>query len=215
MDADYLADLVGCTGVFVALVASCLAAPEATRHVYQRLRAIAIGTGTTIAKTTQEAWLRLRRAAPIDVRHVSGTSYLRDFASATDALHVERDYPADTLEARMERLERQVAELKVTQAAAQQAISQEAAERRKAANQLSERIEQEVASMREAIAAIERNAILVDTRALPVVGLGIVLSGIPDLLAHPPELGSFAIAASLTVLTWAWAHFWTSGHAGP
>jgi hypothetical protein len=67
--------------------------------------------------------------------------------------------------------------------------------------------------MREEIAVIERNSILVDTRALPVVGFGIVLSGIPDLLAHSPELGSFAIAAALTVLTWAWAHFWASGPA--
>jgi hypothetical protein len=102
-----------------------------------------------------------------------GTISIGDFAGLTDALHVERDYPADTLESRVERLEQQVTELKAAQQANQQAISQEVAERREAVKQVSERIEHEGASMREEIAAIERTAILVDTRALPVVGLGI------------------------------------------
>ncbi|HJQ87985.1 MAG TPA: hypothetical protein VJ820_11075 [Propionibacteriaceae bacterium] len=38
VDDAYLMNLVRCTGALVALVASFLAAPEATRHFWARLR---------------------------------------------------------------------------------------------------------------------------------------------------------------------------------
>jgi hypothetical protein len=162
VDTTYLANLVRCTGVLVACVASCLAAPEATRHVYQRLRAGAFRTGSTIAKTAQEAWRRIRGHAPVDVRPVTGTANFSDLVGLTDAVHVERDSVASTLEARVERLEQRFAELKAAHEVIQQAISQEAAERREAIKHVNERLEREVGSIREVLAAIERNRTTAD-----------------------------------------------------
>jgi hypothetical protein len=149
VDVDYLANLVRCTGILVACVASCLAAPEATRHFYQGFRASAVRTGKTVAKATRAAWRHVRGHAPVDVRHVSGTLYFGDSARVTDAIHVERDYAAGTLEERVGRLEHRFADLKAAHAATQQALSLEATERRQAVKQVSIRIEDEVASMRE------------------------------------------------------------------
>jgi hypothetical protein len=78
---------------------------------------------------------------------------------------------------------------------------------------MSSKIGQESTAIRSEIAAMEQNALLVDARAVPVIGLGIVLTSIPDLIAKSAELSGLLIAAALSFLTWAWAHFWASGPA--
>jgi hypothetical protein len=79
--------------------------------------------------------------------------------------------------------------------------------------QVTERIEREAAAIRDQIAAMEQKALLVDASAVPVIGLGIVLTSIPDVLARSPALSCLTIAAALIVLFRAWVHFWNSGPA--
>jgi hypothetical protein len=57
---------------------------------------------------------------------------------------------------------------------------------------------------------MERSAQLVDARAVPVIGIGIVLTSIPDVIAQSAVASGLVIAAALISLQWAWTHFWAS-----
>jgi hypothetical protein len=66
-----------------------------------------------------------------------------------------------------------------------------------------------VQSVREEIVAQEVNALRVDARAVPVIGLGIVLSGVPDLLARSTAVALVLFIAALYTLQRALMHFWS------
>jgi len=65
-----------------------------------------------------------------------------------------------------------------------------------------------VQSVRDKIAAREEDALRVDATALPVIGLGIVLSGIPDFLAASTSLGIAAFIMALAFMLRALVRFW-------
>ena len=48
-----------------------------------------------------------------------------------------------------------------------------------------------------------------DARALPIIGMGIVLSGIPDFLARLTALALAVFIVALLLLEWALVHFWS------
>jgi hypothetical protein len=48
---------------------------------------------------------------------------------------------------------------------------------------------------------------------MPVIGLGIVLTSIPDVIARSSTWSGLIIAAALIVLCKFWVHFWASGPA--
>jgi hypothetical protein len=77
-----------------------------------------------------------------------------------------------------------------------------------------QRLEREAAAIRSVIASMEQQALLVDATAVPVIGLGIVLTSVPDLIARSTALSGLFIAAALICLELAWIHFWASGPAG-
>jgi hypothetical protein len=54
---------------------------------------------------------------------------------------------------------------------------------------------------------MEQTAMLVDARAVPVIGFGIVLSSMSDLIARSTVLTNVLFAAALTVLASACDHF--------
>jgi hypothetical protein len=62
VDAAYLENLVRFTGVLVALVASFLAAPEATRHRWTWLRTHAVTTSQTVAAQSRATAAQAKRA---------------------------------------------------------------------------------------------------------------------------------------------------------
>jgi hypothetical protein len=64
VDDAYLMNLVRCTGALVALVASFLAAPEATRHFWARLRMQAVTTGRTVKIQAERVWLKSEATDP-------------------------------------------------------------------------------------------------------------------------------------------------------
>jgi hypothetical protein len=215
VDATYLMNLVRCTGALVALVASCLAAPEATRHFWARLRLRATASGRIVRFQAEQAWLKIRGHGPEprSVTVVPMTINLTASVTATGTVTVTVNRAAPLPE-RVERLEQHIETLNKLHDANKQAIATEAADRQEMLRRLSTEIEQEAATIRSEIAAREQNALLVDARAVPVIGFGIVLTSIPDLIAKSAEWSGLFIAAALTLLTWAWAHFWASGPAG-
>jgi hypothetical protein len=215
VDDAYLMDLVRCTGALVALVASFLAAPEATRHFWARLRMQAVTTGRTVQVQAERVWLKMRGRgpAPQSVALAPATINLTGSVTATGTLTLTVNR-AGPLTERVERLEQHIETLNKLHDANRQAIAKETADRQEMVQRVSSKIGQEAAAIRSEITAMEQNALLVDARAVPVIGLGIVLTSIPDLIAKSAELGGLLIAAALTFLTWAWAHFWASGPAG-
>jgi hypothetical protein len=50
---------------------------------------------------------------------------------------------------------------------------------------------------------------------VPVMGLGIVLSGVPDFLAASTTIGIAAFITALMFLQWALVHFWSRACAEP
>ena len=56
--------------------------------------------------------------------------------------------------------------------------------RQEMVRKVEQQVEREVAAIRSEIAAMEQTAILVDARAVPVIGFGIVLTSLPDLIAR-------------------------------
>jgi hypothetical protein len=223
VELDYLTNLVRGTGVVVAVVASCLAAPEATRRYWEvarnwtvRIARAGFVQGTVATVWVKRQWDRLvrRRNVVVVGKAIHASAGLGVTASATTSgtivLPVD---PSAPLHERVERLEQHIATLKALHEQNKEAIAKEAADRRQALQQVTERIEREVAAIRGQIATMEQKALLVDASAVPVIGLGIVLTSIPDVIARSSTWTGLIIAAALIVLWRAWVHFWASGPA--
>ena len=136
MDADYLTNLVRFMGVVVALVASFLAARDATRHpLWAPIRREVAATGRTIAEEVRRANLRLRGRGRDRGRVVqlSGTASLGVGASVTASgtLTLTVD-PDASVRDRVERLEQHVASLEALHEQNKQAVAKEAADRQEA-----------------------------------------------------------------------------------
>ena len=128
--------------------------------------------------------------------------------------HVFPVDPALPLAERVERLEQHIQVLNKLHDANKEAIAREKAALVAMLRDLEQRVERDAAAIRSEIAAIEQTALLVDARAVPVIGFGIVLTSLPDLIASSTTWTGLLIAAALVSLLGAWAHFWASGPAG-
>lgn len=64
-------------------------------------------------------------------------------------------------------------------------------------------IDGEVARLEQWLRRFEEDTTKVNARALPVIGLGIVLSGIPSELGHYWPLGFITLAFGLGLAVWA------------
>jgi hypothetical protein len=223
VDADYLTNLVRGTGVVVAVVASCLAAPEATRRYWEVARNLTLKiahagaaqgrAGTAWVKRQWDRLVRHRNVVALgDVVGMSDALSITVSATATGTVTWSID-PNAPLPERVTWLEQHIEALKALHEQNKEAIAKEAAERQKALQQVTERIEREGAAIRSQIATMEQKALLVDASALPVIGVGIVLTSIPDVIARWPTLTGITIAAALWFLFRAWVHFWSSGPA--
>jgi hypothetical protein len=206
VDADYLNNLIRITGVVVALVASFLAAPGATRQMWTTIR------GQSIVQAKRARYLLGK--PPPRVVHL-GAAHLASSASAialaTIVLPMNADAP---LPDRVAQLERHIGRLKAMHDENEEAIAKEATKRQEAIQSVTDKIGREASAIGEQISAMERTALLVDARAVPVLGVGIVLTSRPDLIAKSATLSGLAIAVALTFLTWAWAHFFASSPVG-
>jgi chromosome condensin MukBEF ATPase and DNA-binding subunit MukB len=157
--------------------------------------------------------IRGRGPTPQSVSLAPATLNLTGSVTATGNLTLTV-IPAASLAERVERLEQHIGTLNKLHDENKQAIAKEAADWREMVQRLSSKIEQEAAAIRSKLDSMEQTAMLVDTRALPILGLGVVLSSMSDLIARSPISSGLVIAVALTFLAWAWAHFFAAGRAG-
>src|SRR5688572_1801458 len=122
--------MVRYTGAVVALVAAFLAAPEATRHLWDWLRGAAAARHRRVAATVRQVrdWFRRNGGARGSTAHGSGQASLGFTATATaTGRHV---FPIETeapLAERVERVERYIQTLSELHESNKQAIAQEKA----------------------------------------------------------------------------------------
>ena len=202
----------------MALVASFLAAPYATRHMWKRFKqrlSKARQFVDSLAKRLRR-WLtggaRTVQGHPAGITFADETG-MSDSASLTTSWTVNAN---DDLTLRVERLEQRMGIVNERVTILNATVQAEATERHKAIDALIERFSEDVQSVRDRIAASEKDALRVDATALPVIGLGIVLSGIPDFLAASTLLGVAAFITALAFLQRALVHFWSrTSHTDP
>ena len=204
--------MVRYTGAIVALVASFLAAPEATRHLWKWIRGTAATTTGRVIRAgkarVEQVWNRVRRRGRwVDV---AGSGSAAATISASLTVTGRLVFPVDLsapLSARVERLEQHVQALGELHEANKQAIAQEKASLVEKLRNVEHQIDQETAAIRSKIDSMEQTAMVVDARALPVIGFGIVLSSMSDLIALSPVLSYVAVAVAAGFVAIAVAHF--------
>ncbi len=144
----YLEQMVRYTGAVVALVASFVAAPDATRYLWKRMRKTTVSAGRTTAVAVQAGrtqvrrawnWVLGRRPVPRSVTVVPSTIGLH---ASLPTVVIHRTSLSDTsLEERVERVE-------ATTQANMQAIEREKASRVAMVESVERRGEQQVAPRR-------------------------------------------------------------------
>ena len=210
---SYLEHMVRYTGAIVALLASFLAAPAATRYRWRQLRWAAASSRQRVVGSVRPVWDRFRGHG----RAQGSTAQARGQASLGATAWVTATgrhvFPVDAdagLAERVERLERYIQTLSELHEMNRQAIADEKALLVTMLRNVEYKVEQEAAAIHSKIDSIEQTAMLVDARALPVIGIGIVLSSMSDLIAWSPVLSCVLFAFALTVLADACDHSFAS-----
>lgn len=191
-------------GVLIALLGAALANPDATAHGIRSLQQHLLGMARRVWGWLARFLPFLRRAAVIHT--ASGnvnltsrvmTSHARGIAPLVRDATVEEKIEA--LDKRTVRLDREVGELQVQ-------LDKSNGELRKEIASTASDLRREIAQTREAIEELDRQTIHSDASALPIIVLGVVLSGLsPDAAAVPMWLGLLVLAvctATAVVLSW-------------
>lgn len=95
-------------------------------------------------------------------------------------------HPTASVDERIEALHQHITEVEGQLIEVSQQLSQETSKRERALAELEAGLRAETAELRRLLEEQEHRAARVDARGLPVIALGIVLSGIPDQLASIP-----------------------------
>jgi hypothetical protein len=178
-------------GVTIALVGSVVVAPDGTRLLWSsswaRLRHQGFRAQVWLAR-------KLPFLAPYVLRNLrfassivmgaggEGINFPRSVAVAD-----ERPWPtAASVGARIEALRQYVAEIEERLDDAVRWLGDEARVRTVAIRELDRKLADATADLRRLAETRDRQAAVVDARGLPVIGLGIVLSGVPEALAALP-----------------------------
>lgn len=170
---EWLPDVNRVVGVFIALFGAFVVAPAGSKVLResfrQRFRALFSRGGENI---------------PGSVTGSGGLS--AGVAFLGSARGRAWDDPGAAVEERIETLHRYIAEIEGQLDAVNQRLGKEVSSRERAQAEFKELLETGMAELRRLLDDRERQSAHIDARALPVIATGIVLSGVPDLLALPP-----------------------------
>lgn len=203
------AELTRWTGTAVAVVGAVVVSPAASK--------LALATATAPARRAARmglSWLRrLTPWLPWPVRSVTvqGSAACAVGGAGTGTLtFTGRAWGTNgSTESKVEQLHKEVEELQRLQADHQVRTAQRLASHDKELTELSQRLDGGLTDVQERQDKAERRAIETDARALPMVGVGVVLSSIPGVLAWLPfwallPLLAGIVTAALTVTYAAW-----------
>ncbi|MBA3252082.1 MAG: hypothetical protein H0T66_17670 [Geodermatophilaceae bacterium] len=172
-------------GVAVALVGAVVVAPEGTRLLLRSIWAWIRRRGQEIRGQLARFLPFLRRS--MDVRAGAASGNLTAGAALVTTWGSVLDWrPGATVEERLEALREWVNGIKKRVGEIAQLQTQETANREQAIDELRADLSAQIADLRWTLDEQQDQAARIDARGLPVIGWGILLSGIPDRLAQIP-----------------------------
>lgn len=215
MTSEYLRNVVAITGVAIALIATFLAAPGLIRDVTAREHARWLVTKERLKVLWMKFrdWITRRPPRSIEI----SVSSVAPAASGTGALSFRGSAAgsSDTsVEARLARVEAQLVDHSKRIADVGEALRNETDERQRGDAALHERVDAEIGALDTRLDHAEQESRRTNARVLPLVGFGIVLSRIPDLIALSTTTAAALIVVGLWSLHQALVHFWESGPLG-
>jgi hypothetical protein len=190
------ADIIRWVGVAVAFIGAVVVSPEGTYLLLRRaaggLRRYARWVRSQLAR-----WLPwLRQNVTIAVASGSGTAH----ATAATLTAVGRGWvPGESVEEKLDRLRREIEQLHGLLNDLRARTEERLAAHDQAIAKVGTDLEAGLESLRALHEETHQRATETDARALPVVGVGIVLSGIPQEIAALPR---WAWVAVLLAAVW-------------
>lgn len=208
-DPGLLSDVNRWVGVVIALVGSVVVAPG----------------GTGLLRRSATDWMRRRkhqlrglltRFLPFlrrDVTiHAAGATGVTSASGGATAIVSGRAWqPGASVDERIEALRQHITEVEGRLNEVTRTLREETESRERAVAELKRTLEEETVELRRLLEKRERESARIDARGLPVVGFGILLSGVPDKLASIPfGLGwifpVLGVGAAATATVHAWRH---------
>ncbi len=169
-------------GVVVAFVASVIIAPDAAAHL-----------GREIGGVVLRSWARARdalaRVFPALRRRREGRAFVSGAAgiATTGGVLVVREWnPKDPVDVRIERLRTLITEVEQKVSKVDARLSQEVEQRARELADVERRLRGELGQVRKILDQKEAEATRINARALPILGVGIFLGGVPEDLAALP-----------------------------
>jgi len=188
LDADFLADTNRWVGVFIAVVGSIVVAPAGAKLLWRTswgwLKRQGVRTRNQLARVLPF----LRRNVIVRPVGVAGEASMSGALVATASGRVW--WPTAPVDERIEALRGYLLELEGRLNETNRQVRSERSDRESAIARLEQALKTETTELRRALDEMDRETAMIDARGLPVIGFGIVLSGIPDeLSAIPWHLG--------------------------
>lgn len=195
--SETLADITRYIGVSVAFVGAVVVSPAGTALLVRSLAA-QVRRRAEVVRGRLGKWIPwFRRTHTLEVHDAAhGHS-----AGSLSLSGTGRGWQPDASpEEKIERLRQWFEELATRLQKTEQGIREERDARSQAISEVTAELRAVSETLQAEIAASETRSAMTDARALPVVGLGVVLSGIPEVFASlPVVLWGLVMAASVVI----------------
>jgi len=212
-----LVDVTRCVGVAVALLGSLVVAPGGVRHLVSTWTGWSGRQRRRVRRQAARFLPFLREHATVSARAVAASAGIAVSAEVAGSITVWK--PNAPVDERIELLRGRILELEGMIRGAEFAIRQESNDRRSQVAALENAFAEEVNKLRQLIDEHHEQAAAIDGRGLPLIGMGILLSGIPDILARAPygfgwSFPALGVLSALTVVH-GWLRSKRRAPAGP
>ncbi|GAA3604189.1 hypothetical protein GCM10022419_106010 [Nonomuraea rosea] len=161
-------------GVVIAFVGAIVAAPDGAQLIYK-----------TSTAWTRRQINRLRKPSRQSVKVSGGAASMR-LTGIAGTVTGRVWSPNDPIDQRIEVLRAHIGDVEVRLNHAVDSIKQEQNAREVAIAELNRAFQQELGKLHELLEEKDRRLATVDARGLPVIGFGVLLSGVPEALADIP-----------------------------
>lgn len=183
-ELSLLADVNKWVGVSIALVGSFVVAPDGGRLLWGSLGTTLRRQGNRARATLARMLPFLRRDATARPATIGVTASVPQATAVTSSGRAWR--PTAPVDERIEALRQHITEVEGRLNTTAGLLRQETSDRAAAVAELDRTLKADLAELRRLLDEKDRDAALIDARGLPVIGFGILLSGVPETLASIP-----------------------------